>query len=110
MPRDAFPSRELSLSGSSRCSSQPPSTRRVGSGKLHSTHAWSSDWVSMEWREHTDYSQGALGAPFGSPVTFGSANPSPGPPRSSHHPGLCSSGSFEARRGGHGRRPQAVPW
>ena len=35
--RDAFPSRELSLSGSSRCRSQPPSTRRVGSGKLHST-------------------------------------------------------------------------
>ena len=33
MSRDAFPSRELSLSGSSRCSSQPPSTRRVGSGK-----------------------------------------------------------------------------
>eukprot|EP00964_Phaeocystis_antarctica_P039649 scaffold22679_cov69-Phaeocystis_antarctica.AAC.1 len=31
---DAFPSRELSLSGSSRCISQPPSTRRVGSGKL----------------------------------------------------------------------------
>ena len=42
MSRDAFPTRELSLSGSSRCSSQPPSTRRVGSGKLHSTHAWSS--------------------------------------------------------------------
>merc|ERR1740117_1853018 len=33
MSRDAFPSRELSLSGSSRFSSQPPSTRRVGSGK-----------------------------------------------------------------------------
>ena len=40
--KNAFPSRELSLSGSSRCSSQPPSSRRVGSGKLHSTHAWSS--------------------------------------------------------------------
>ena len=34
--RNAFPSRELSLSGSSRCRSQPPSTRRVGSGKLRS--------------------------------------------------------------------------
>ena len=34
--RDAFPSRELSLSGSSRFRSQPPSTRRVGSGKLRS--------------------------------------------------------------------------
>ena len=59
MSRDAFPSRELSLSGSSRCSSQPPSTRRVGSGKLHSTHARSSDWVSTKWRGHGDYSQGA---------------------------------------------------
>eukprot|EP00964_Phaeocystis_antarctica_P145180 scaffold111183_cov48-Phaeocystis_antarctica.AAC.1 len=28
--------RELPLSGSSRCSSQPPVTRGVGSGKLHS--------------------------------------------------------------------------
>ena len=45
MQRDTFPSRELSLSVSSRCSSQLPSTRRVGSGKLHSTHAWSSDGV-----------------------------------------------------------------
>ena len=50
--RNAFPSRELSLSGSSRCRSQPPSTRRVGSGKLHSMHAVQvsvSLWVS----EHT---------------------------------------------------------
>eukprot|EP00964_Phaeocystis_antarctica_P006972 scaffold3769_cov54-Phaeocystis_antarctica.AAC.3 len=45
----------------------PPSTRRVDSGKLHGTHAWSSDWVSMGWRGHRNYSQGAaLGAPFGS--------------------------------------------
>ena len=53
MSRDAFPSRELSFSGSSRCSSQPHSTRRVGCGKLHSTHAWSSEWVSTGWRGHT---------------------------------------------------------
>eukprot|EP00964_Phaeocystis_antarctica_P048967 scaffold28355_cov57-Phaeocystis_antarctica.AAC.4 len=38
MSRDAFPSRELSFSG---C------------GKLHSTHAWSSEWVSTGWRGHT---------------------------------------------------------
>eukprot|EP00964_Phaeocystis_antarctica_P031709 scaffold17931_cov59-Phaeocystis_antarctica.AAC.3 len=57
MSRDAFPTRELSLSGSSRCSSQPPSTRRVGSGKLHSTHAWSSEWVGMGWRGRRDYSE-----------------------------------------------------
>ena len=63
MSRDAFPTRELSLSGSSRCSSQPPSTRRVGSGKLHSTHAWSSEWVGMGWRGRRDYSeaQGSAG-------------------------------------------------
>ena len=32
-----FPFERIVASGSSRCSSQPPSTRRVGSGKLHGT-------------------------------------------------------------------------
>eukprot|EP00964_Phaeocystis_antarctica_P009181 scaffold4980_cov79-Phaeocystis_antarctica.AAC.1 len=67
MSRDAFPTRELSLSGSSRCSSQPPSTRRVGSGKLHSTHAWSSEW--WIWGGEgtgTTYSQGPWAHHFGS--------------------------------------------
>ena len=48
---DAFPSRELSLSGSSRCSSQPPSTRRVGSGKLQrasTTGVSSGEWCGVQ--------------------------------------------------------------
>ena len=47
MSRDAFPSRELSLSGSSRCSSQPPFTRRVGApaSKAHSDSSSSASEV-----------------------------------------------------------------